>query len=162
MFIPSIEDQSGSLGHAIAIAGARGSLDPHQTDVILRAPSRGALALSVGFLTAAIVGCAGLVLAKAPWATLFFLPLFVGAVVGLCSADHPVRGSLLAVLAAMLLFIVCCGVRYGLPDTLWGAALVSFSLPLVVPETIIGALCTATIRRYLRGRRAHAAFLARV
>ena len=134
---------------------------PHQIDAMLREPSQGALAWGVGLLTAAIVGCVGTALDDNPLPAILCVPLFVGAVVGLCT-DRPARGSLLTVLAAMLLFIVCGGVRYGMPDTLCVAALVSFTLPLVVPETIIGALCAATIRRYLRGRRAHAVFLARV
>ncbi|HEX2659560.1 MAG TPA: hypothetical protein VHU40_14855 [Polyangia bacterium] len=157
MFTRSLESPLESLDGASAQTGP--TPPDRSTLHILTAPSAGAMTVAVSFLVLTAVACTGVCLSASYWGALFFLPFFVGAIVGLCAADHPVRGCLFSALFAMLAFIVCCGVRYGMRDTFCGAVLLSIVMLLAVPEAIIGALCTATIRRHVRGRRAYARWI---
>lgn len=149
------KDPLGSLGRAIAMT--REPLPHHHVEVLEKAPPRGAMVLSAGLIAGVAATCGGLASAETYFPTIFCLPFFLGALVGLCSIDHPVRSSLLTVLVATLILFLGLFVRYGLYETLYVVMYAAFTLPLVVPETIIGALCASTIRRYVRGRRAYTA-----
>src|SRR5262249_4789625 len=64
--------------------------------------------------------------------------------VGVIGPRRPIRNSLYTIGAALLLGIVTLRE---------GVICVLFSLPLVVPETILGAVCGSIIRRYVHSRR---------
>ena len=112
-----------------------------------KAPSRAGMGITVGFLVAAIVYCVGQVLTKSTFAAIFCSPLFVGAIVGLLTVKHPIRNAFHVV----LLVLVLATAKYH-----EAVVYALFTLPFVIPETILGALCGWTIRRYIRGRRARA------
>jgi len=119
-----------------------------ETETYLKAPQRATMVCSAGILAAVTLYCTGEALTKCYGPALFCSPLFVGAIVGLLSGRRPVRNAIYTVLIALAIAII--SFREGLVCCL-------FSLPLVMPEAIVGALCGWTIRRYVRGRRARAA-----
>jgi uncharacterized protein YndB with AHSA1/START domain len=116
---------------------------------VLRAPGRPGLAIAVGLLSAVTLYCSGMALEKSYEPAIFCSPFFVGAIVGLFDVEHPVRNALTTVLVGLGVAILT--MREGVVCCL-------MALPLVLPVTIVGALCTSTLRRYMRGRRARAAF----
>ena len=119
-------------------------LDPRRVDAWLRAPTRGGIAFAVGLVAAVLLYCGARAFGKSYSEAFFCSPFFVGAVIGVLGPRHPIRNALYTVLAALALGIVT------LQE---GVVCVLFALPLVVPETILGALCGSTIRRYVHDRR---------
>jgi len=119
-----------------------------ELNAVLTAPSRGAVAIAAGVLAATALYCSSQAFMKSYGPAIFVSPFFVGAVVGILSRTRPVRNALIAVSLALGLAIftfregvICC----------------LYALPLVVPESILGALCGATLRRHVRGVRARRA-----
>jgi hypothetical protein len=125
-------------------------VDPAAIDEYLKGPRTGAAVCSAGVLAAVVLYCTGQALTKCYGPALFCSPLFVGAIVGVLSFRRPVRNAIYTVLVALLIAII--SFKEGIVCSL-------FSLPLVMPEAIVGALCGSTIRRYVRDRRARAAVL---
>jgi uncharacterized protein YndB with AHSA1/START domain len=120
------------------------NLDPRRFEQPLPAPTRRGIVLAVGLASAVLLYCSARALGKSYSEAFFCSPFFVGAVVGLIGARRPIRNSLYTLLAALALGIVTLHE---------GVVCILFSLPLVVPETILGALCGSTIRRYVHDRR---------
>jgi uncharacterized protein YndB with AHSA1/START domain len=114
----------------------------------LRAPTRTALVLATGLLSAVVLYCSGMALEKSYQPAIFCSPFFVGAIVGLFSYRNPVRGSIYTMLVALAVAVLT--LREGVVCCL-------MALPFVLPITILGAVCGSTLRRYVRGRRALAA-----
>ena len=119
---------------------------PEHRDVI-RMPGRTGLALAIGLLSAVSLYCTGMAFEKSYQPAIFCSPFFVGAIVGLFSIEHPVRTAFITLMAALGIAIVTLHE---------GVVCCLFALPLLIPVTILGALCTSTIRRYVRGRNARA------
>lgn len=117
-------------------------------NAVLTAPSREAVAIAAGVLAATVLYCSSQAFMKSYGPAIFASPFFVGAVVGILSRARPVRNALIAVGLAVALAIVTF--REGVICCL-------FALPLVVPESILGAVCGATLRRHVRGARARRA-----
>jgi hypothetical protein len=109
---------------------------------------RGWVAFAIGLLSAVTLYCIGMAVEKSYQPAIFCSPFFVGAIVGLFAGAHAVRNAIVTVLVALGLAIVT------LQE---GVICCLFALPLVLPVTILGALCTSTIRRWVRGRNARAA-----
>lgn len=120
------------------------ALDPHRFAPPLPAPTRRGIVLAIGLASAVLLYCSARAFGKSYSEAFFCSPFFVGAVVGLIGARRPIRNSLYTLLVALGLGIVTLHE---------GVICILFSLPLVVPETILGALCGSTIRRYVHDRR---------
>jgi uncharacterized protein YndB with AHSA1/START domain len=110
-------------------------------------PSRRATALAAGLGAAVVLYCSWRAVGKSYSEAIFCSPFLVGIVVGLLSPRRPVRNGVYTILAALALAVVT--LREGVVCTL-------FALPLVMPETVLGALCGATVRRHVHSRRARA------
>jgi uncharacterized protein YndB with AHSA1/START domain len=119
-------------------------LDPHRFEPPLPPPTRRGVALAVGLASAVLLYCSARAFGKSYSEAFFCSPFFVGAVVGLLGPRRPIRNSLYTLLAALVLGVVT------LQE---GVVCILFSLPLIVPETILGALCGSTIRRHVHDRR---------
>jgi uncharacterized protein YndB with AHSA1/START domain len=119
-------------------------LDPRRFEPPLPAPTRRGIVLAIGLASAVLLYCSARAFGKSYSEAFFCSPFFVGAVVGLLGPRRPIRNSLYTLLAALALGVVT------LQE---GVICIVFSLPLVVPETILGALCGSTIRRYVHDRR---------
>ncbi|HXU05595.1 MAG TPA: SRPBCC family protein [Polyangia bacterium] len=119
-------------------------LDPQRYQPPLPVPTRRGIVLAIGFASAVLLYCTARALGKSYSEAFFCSPFFVGAIIGVLGPRRPIRNSLYTVLAALALGIVTLHE---------GVICVLFALPLVVPETILGALCGATIRRYVHDRR---------
>ena len=119
-------------------------LDPRRVDAWLRAPTRGGIAFAVGLVAAVLLYCGARAFGKSYSEAFFCSPFFVGAVIGVLGPRHPIRNALYTVLAALVI---------GILSLREGVICVLFALPLVVPETILGAVCGSTIRRYVHQRR---------
>jgi hypothetical protein len=112
------------------------------------APTRTGFALSIGVITAVVSYGSAMTLTESyGWAT-FCIPFFVGAIVGLFAYRRPIRAALQTILVAMLLAVL--SLREGIVCCL-------YALPFVLSITILGAACTATVRRHVRSRRARRA-----
>jgi len=111
----------------------------------LAAPTRKAVALSAGLVTAVVCYGSAMTLTRSYAAATFCSPFFVGAIVGLFAYRRPVRSSLQTILAALLLAVVT--LREGVVCCL-------MALPFILPVTILGAVCGAILRRHVRSRRA--------
>jgi len=120
------------------------ALDPRRYQAPLKAPTRGGIAFAIGLLVAVLLYCSGRAFGKSYGEAFFCSPFFVGAVIGLLGPRRPIRNSLYTIGAAMLL---------GIATLREGVVCCLFALPLVVPETILGALCGSTIRRFVHNRR---------
>jgi len=119
-------------------------IDPLHVDGWLRAPTRGGVAFAAGLVAAVVLYCGGRAFGKSYSEAFFCSPFFVGAVIGVLGPKHPIRNSLYTLLAALAV---------GIGALQEGVICVLFALPLVVPETILGAVCGSTIRRYVHHRR---------
>ena len=119
-------------------------LDPRRVDAWLRAPTRGGIAFAAGLVAAVLLYCGARAFGKSYSEAFFCSPFFVGAVIGVLGPRHPIRNALYTVLAALVI---------GILSLREGVICVLFALPLVVPETILGAVCGSTIRRYVHQRR---------
>ena len=119
-------------------------LEPNRLEPPLPAPTRRGIVLAVGLASAVLLYCSARAFGKSYSEAFFCSPFFVGAVVGLLGPRRPIRNSLYTLLAALAL---------GAVTLQEGVICILFSLPLVVPETILGALCGSTIRRYVHDRR---------
>jgi hypothetical protein len=122
--------------------------DGPTSDDYLRAPSHRAVAIATGLLAAVTLYCSGMALEKSYAPAVFCSPFFVGAIVGLFSVRNPVRGALNTMLIALGLSVIT--LREGVVCCL-------MAMPFVLPVTIVGAVCTSTLRRHVRARRARAA-----
>jgi uncharacterized protein YndB with AHSA1/START domain len=120
------------------------ALDPQRHEPPLVPPTRGAVAFGCGLAAAVLLYCAARAFGKSYGPAFFCSPFFVGAIIGVLGPRRPIRNSLYTIGAALLLGIVT--LREGVVCCL-------FALPLVVPETILGAVCGSIIRRYLHSRR---------
>ena len=103
-------------------------------------PSRPGIVLAVGVTAAVLLYCSARAFCESYSEAFFCSPFFVGAIVGVLSPERPIRNSFITLAVALLASIAL------LQE---GVVCVLFALPLVVPETIIGALSGATIRRYV-------------
>jgi hypothetical protein len=119
---------------------------PEYRDLV-DAPAGSVVVLIVGLLSAVTLYCTGQVLQKSYQPAMFCSPFFVGAIVGLFAIRHPVRAAIKTVFVALLLSV------FALRE---GVICCIMVLPVVVPVTILGAVCTSSIGRYVRGRRARA------
>jgi len=120
------------------------ALDPLRHQAPLPAPTRTGIALAIGLVVAVLLYCSGRAFGKSYGEAFFCSPFFVGAVIGLLGPRRPIRNSLYTIGAALLL---------GVATLREGVVCCLFALPLVVPETILGALCGSTIRRFVHSRR---------
>jgi hypothetical protein len=120
------------------------ALDPARHQPPLPAPTRRGMVFAVGLLAAVVLYCSARAFGQSYSEAFFCSPFFVGAVIGVLAPRRPIRNSFYTVLAALALGIVT------LQE---GVICVLFSLPLVLPETILGALCGSTIRRHVHKRR---------
>jgi uncharacterized protein YndB with AHSA1/START domain len=107
-------------------------------------PTRRGIVLAVGVTAAVILYCSARALCRSYSEAFFCSPFFVGAIVGVLAPERPIRNSFITLFVALLVSIVL------LQE---GVVCVLFALPLVVPETILGALSGATIRRHVHHRR---------
>ncbi len=112
-------------------------------------PAGQTVAVVLGVIAAGVLYVGGMLLGGAYDGAFFAFPFFVGIVVGCLSRRRPLRNAGLALLLSLVLAIVT------LQE---GVVCVLFSLPLIVPETLIGALCGHTLRRFVRARK-HQYFL---
>ena len=115
-------------------------LAPKRVEPPLPAPTREGVVLAVGLASAVLLYCSARAFGKSYSEAFFCSPFFVGAVVGLLGPRRPIRNCLYTLLAALVLGVVT------LQE---GVVCILFSLPLIVPETILGALCGSTIRRHV-------------
>lgn len=122
-------------------------IDPR---VGLPPPARSWVVISAGVLVAALLYVAGVCVQKSYAFSFFAAPIFVGAVVGVCSLRRPFRNAWIAIGVALFIGVVT------LQE---GVVCVLFSLPLVGPEVMLGAACGWTLRRFERARR-HRNFVA--
>lgn len=107
-------------------------------------PSRQGIVLAVGVTAAVLLYCSARALCKSYSEAFFCSPFFVGAIVGVLAPERPIRNSFITLTVALMASIVL------LQE---GVVCVVFALPLVIPETILGALSGATIRRHVHHRR---------
>ena len=114
-------------------------------------PSRPGIVLAVGVTAAVLLYCSARVLCKSYSEAFFCSPFFVGAIVGVLAPERPIRNSFITLTVALLASIAV------LQE---GVVCVLFALPLVIPETILGALSGATIRRHVHHRRLRMAIAA--
>src|SRR6185503_3841988 len=110
-------------------------------------PTDRKVAVAGGLVAAVVCYCSAAALMKSYGPAMFCTPFFVGAIVGLFAIDRPIRAALQTLLLALLLAIVT--LREGVVCCL-------MALPFLTPMTILGAICTSIVRRYVRGRRARA------
>jgi uncharacterized protein YndB with AHSA1/START domain len=106
-------------------------------------PTRRGIVLAVGVTAAVILYCSARALCKSYSEAFFCSPFFVGAIVGVLAPARPIHNSFVTLFVALLASILL------LQE---GVVCVLFALPLVIPETILGALSGATIRRYVHHR----------
>jgi hypothetical protein len=127
---------------------------PRYRDVV-DAPEGAVAVLAAGVVAAGALLCGWLFLKTDGWLTALASPFLVGVLTGFASRKHPVGYAVLIVLLAAGLGVVQFGGdTYGYYFLFWLDA----ALPIGLGLTIFGALCTSTIRRYVRGRRARALF----
>jgi len=127
---------------------------PRYQDVV-DAPEGVVAGLAAAVIAAVTLVCGWLFLENAGWLTVLPSSFLVGVLTALASRKHPVGYAVLIVLVAAALGIVPFGGDpYGYYFLFW----LSAALPIGLALAIFGALCTSTIRRYLRGRQARALF----
>jgi uncharacterized protein YndB with AHSA1/START domain len=119
-------------------------LDPMVHEAPLPAPTRRGAAFAAGLVAAVLLYCSARAFGKSYTEAFFCAPFFVGAVVGVLAPRRPIRVSLFTLVMALLVGIVTLHE---------GVVCVLFSLPLVAPETILGAVCGSTIRRYVHSQK---------
>lgn len=107
-------------------------------------PERRWVVISIGVLALAVLYTAGVCVQKSYAASFFAAPIFVGAIIGVLSLRRPFRNSWIALGVALLLAVITLRE---------GVVCVLFSLPLLIPEIMLGAACAWTIRRFVRARR---------
>jgi uncharacterized protein YndB with AHSA1/START domain/uncharacterized membrane protein YhaH (DUF805 family) len=106
--------------------------------------------ISLGVLATAVLYALGVTVQKSYAASFFAAPLFVGAIVGALSLRRPFRNSWITLGIALLAAVVTLRE---------GVVCVLYSLPLLVPELMLGTACAWTVRRFVRARR-HRYFMA--
>jgi uncharacterized protein YndB with AHSA1/START domain len=126
---------------------SRRGYDPLYDPPPLPPPTLRGLVFATGLLAGVIIYCAARAFGKSYGEAFFCSPVIVGAVIGLLAPRRPVYHSLVTL--AALLAIALVTLQEGVICCL-------FVLPLVVPETIIGALCGSVIRRFIHNRRVRA------
>jgi uncharacterized protein YndB with AHSA1/START domain len=107
-------------------------------------PTLRGLVCATGLLAGVVLYCGARAFGKSYGEAFFCSPFVVGTIVGLLAPRRPVRSSLVTL--AGLLLIALATLQEGVICCL-------FALPLVAPETILGALCGSTIRRFVHNRR---------
>ena len=107
-------------------------------------PTLRGLVFATGLVVGIVLYCGARAFGKSYGEAFFCSPFVVGTVIGLLAPRRPVYTSLVT-LAALLLI--------GIVTLQEGVICCLFALPLVTPETIIGALCGSTIRRFVHNRR---------
>lgn len=107
------------------------------------APGSQTVSVAIGVIASAVLYVGATLLSGGYEVSFFAFPFFVGMVVGCLSPRRPLRNAGWALLISLVLSIVT------LQE---GVVCVLFALPLIVPETLIGALCGHTLRRFVRAR----------
>jgi uncharacterized protein YndB with AHSA1/START domain len=107
-------------------------------------PTLRGLVFATGLIAGVVLYCGARAFGKSYGEAFFCSPFVVGIIIGLLAPRRPVYTSLLT-LAGLLLI--------GVVTLQEGVICCLFALPLVIPETIIGALCGSTIRRFVHNRR---------
>lgn len=123
----------------------------------LSTPSSGACALAGGLLAVSACFCAVAAVMGNPYPAVIGSPFFLGALVGLFAIRRPARiasvGALLG-LAALGVWIAVTATGHWMGELILIVSAVV--LVYIMPLMILGAVCTATVRRWFRGRAAHA------
>lgn len=124
----------------------RSELPPQQPDPLVGklAPQTPARVMAYGILAAVLLYIVSSAALKSYSASFFAAPFFVGFIVGVLSLKHPFKHALFTLLGALLLGVVTLRE---------GVVCVLFSLPLVLPMTMLGTASGWTIRRHLRARK---------
>ena len=102
--------------------------------------------ISVGVLATTLLYTVGVSVQKSYAASIFAAPIFAGAIVGALSLRRPFRNSWIVLGISLLLAVVTLRE---------GVVCVLYSLPLLIPELMLGTACAWVLRRYLRARRHH-------
>jgi hypothetical protein len=100
--------------------------------------------IALGVMATALLYAVGVCVQGSYTASFFAAPFFVGAVVGLLSLRSPFRNALVTLGVALLI---------GVATLQEGVVCVLFSLPLLVPELMLGTACAWVIRRHVRALR---------
>jgi hypothetical protein len=127
----------------------------------LEVPSTRATALAAGLLAASALFCTVAGVAENPAPALVASPFFVGVVVGFLARRWPVRAAILVTFVVLEPLWIWFAAMWGARAVqLIGAAFMGACLIgiCVAPLAVLGAICGATIAKWVRGRapRAHA------
>jgi uncharacterized protein YndB with AHSA1/START domain len=125
------------------VKGFPGGIDPASGR---SPPEKAAVVISFGVLASVLLYLVGTGMQGSYTASFFAAPLFVGVMVGMFSLRHPFRNSFITLLLALLVGVVT------LQE---GVVCILYSLPLLVPEVLVGAACAWTLRRFVRAQRNH-------
>jgi hypothetical protein len=106
--------------------------------------------ISLGVLATTLLYTVGVVVQRSYTASFFAIPIIVGAVVGLLSLRRPFLNGLITLGLSLALGVVTLRE---------GVVCVLYSLPLLLPELMLGVACGWITRRHLRAIR-HNDFLA--
>jgi uncharacterized protein YndB with AHSA1/START domain len=118
---------------------------PGVDPVVGRSPPRtGWVIVSLGVLASTLLYTVGVCVQGSYGASFFAAPLFVGAIVGALSLRRPFRNAWIVLGASLLLAVVTLRE---------GVVCVLYSLPLLIPELMIGTACAWTVRRWRRAER---------
>lgn len=121
-----------------------------QTSLDLERPKprpvgKGHLVVALGVGSACILYVTSCLLTRSYSEAFFATPLFVGVVVGLASQERPYRNTLVALLLALGLSVV---------TLMEGVICLLFSLPILIPQALLGSYVGFTARRWWSHRRA--------
>jgi uncharacterized protein YndB with AHSA1/START domain len=111
-------------------------------------PTLRGLVFAIGVVAGVVLYCGARAFGKSYGESFFCAPFVVGTLIGVLAPRRPVYTSLVTL--ASLLGIALVTLQEGVICCL-------FALPLVVPETIVGALCGSVIRRFVHNRRVRTA-----
>jgi hypothetical protein len=113
----------------------------------IRRPSENKFDLATFVLAATIGGSAAAALAGVLAPAFLLTPFFLGALVGTIAIRHPIRAAVGIALLGLAWFVVESDLTASSAPAVGGAIAFAYFTPLMS----LGALCTATVRRGLRG-----------